>query len=363
MQSSSKLPTSKTPWRICLWFFTGTASLLHQQKSQYRTPQQWPASNIQMSSNWPTTAHPYFWSIGKYDNQYPGIATKTSSTQISRSFAFSVTQQGLPLVLSSSSCCSAKSSKSCPMSWTTPFYLLLNTFTNIHMHQATNATDPTPGTIFVQLLHIFPTYLTKKQLNSGIHDVPFLSSNDQYTIWLSYIWYTYWGTAAKTMAQGTICIQMMEICSLYTHESKPPTQPSNVTSLPQCAICNTGHHPHAIPYVCPCWYFYWPKDCSCLNLNGLYTATTMPLYCPQFHGTSTNCLQCMYLWTLPCAMHQHQQHSTTYSPTQIQNCPILYLSVTPTATNMNTVMNMTAYLPALTRTFWVWNRMWNTYSS
>jgi len=77
--SSSKLQPSKKPYKICLQFFTGKASLSHQQYSHQQTLSS--ASSKQHLNVIQLTNHKSYYSLICQDIwQLPGIATETSST-------------------------------------------------------------------------------------------------------------------------------------------------------------------------------------------------------------------------------------------------------------------------------------------
>jgi len=141
--------------------------------------------------------------------------------------------------------------------------------------------------------------------------------------------------------------QRWSICS--------PTQPPNVL-LHQCDMFEAEPHPNAIPYVCPRWEFYRPKECLMpksewsLHYHN-YTTVLSSIPWDQYQ------LYSVYLRRLTRAMHhQHQPYSSNIdAPIRTpHSCPLLYSTDAPTATNMNT----TAYLPALTTTFRAWKRVY-----
>jgi len=268
MWSSSKLPTSRTPCRRCLRFFTGTTSLLHWPKYHCKTP----ICKLQAPYNQPQP-------ILLFDLM-GNMATDTLALQMKHHLP--KYQNYLTLLESSRDCHNWFASPplhAAPHNlWNPDLGLLIlpdiclqNTlFTHIPMHQDTNATDP----LSWNYLCMTPTYFTRglwgwvplpTAQNMNVppiwpYDRPIINIHPSYHPILStkYNLLIYGPPTEalhpKLWPKVLFVYRQWSICYPYTAESSnSPTEPPNIT-LPQCDILDTDHHLNAILYyVCPCW--------------------------------------------------------------------------------------------------------------
>jgi len=189
------------------------------------------------------------------------------------------------------------------------------TLTDIPTHQDTNATDPLLDLLELSSYsHVFyqgammlsstancpksacttyPTLRPTHSVNIRPSYHPILSTQYDFLIYgppTEALYPKVWPNVHSVYRRWSIC---------------SPTQPPNV-SLHQCSMFDTDHHPNVIPYVCPHWDFYRPKECLMpksewsLHCHD-YTTVLSSIPWDQYQPHS------VYLWLVTCAKHhQHQ---------------------------------------------------------